>query len=71
VRPTDSRPSYDSYRDGVTDLVEAGEPFGQVEEAIELADLEVDQKAALWLLAFYKADRSEHAQAQLAGVSHD
>jgi hypothetical protein len=49
--------SYSTYRDGVTSLVEAGEPFGEVEEAIEDTDLAQDQKAALWLLAFTAEDR--------------
>jgi hypothetical protein len=74
VCPTHYKPSYDTYRDGVTDLVEAGEPFSEVEEAIELADLEVDQKSALWLLAFSKRDRSEQergARVPLVGIAED
>ena len=69
--PTHMKPSYDAYRDGVTDLIEAGEPFGEVEEAIEHADLELDQKSALWLMAFSKRDRSEQTRGALAGVSSD
>ena len=72
--PTHMKPSYDSYRDGVTDLIEAGQSFGEVEEAIEHADLELDQKSALWLMAFSKRERSEHeqvARAELAGVSDE
>ena len=50
---TYERPAFGSYRDAVTELMEAGEPFGEVEEAIDLAgDLNEDAKAALWLLAF-------------------
>ena len=50
---TYARPAFVSYRDAVTELVEAGEPFGEVEEAIDgVADLDEDEKAALWLLAF-------------------
>jgi hypothetical protein len=50
---TYARPAMASYRDAVTELLEAGEPFGEVEEAIdEVADLSEDEKAALWLLAF-------------------
>jgi hypothetical protein len=66
--------SYDSYRDGVAHLVDAGEPFGEVEEAIEHAELAQDQKAALWLLAFSKRDRSVEGRderATLVGVSYD
>jgi hypothetical protein len=69
--PTRMKPSYDSYRDGVTDLIEAGEPFGEVEEAIEHADLELDQKSALWLMAFSKRDRSEQVDGAVAGASSD
>ena len=45
------------YRDAVTGLMETGEPFGQVEDAIDaVTDLTLDQKAALWLLAFSLRD---------------
>jgi hypothetical protein len=41
------------YEGEVTELMEAGEPFGAVEEAIDqLANLTENAKAALWLLAF-------------------
>jgi hypothetical protein len=56
VSATRSKASYRAYRDGVTDLVEAGEPFGEVEEAIERTELDRDQKDALWLLAFSERD---------------
>jgi hypothetical protein len=50
---TYSRPALDSYRDEVTELINGGEPFGVVEDAIdEVVDLNQDQKAALWLFAF-------------------
>ena len=50
---TYTQPLLASHRDTVTELMEAGEPFGEVEEAIDLAgDLNEDAKAALWLLAF-------------------
>jgi hypothetical protein len=54
---THSKGSYSTYRDGVATLIEAGEPFGDVEEAIEHTDLEQDEKAALWLFAFSSKDR--------------
>lgn len=61
-----------SYRDAVTELVRAGEPFGDVEDAIdEVDDLSMDQKAALWLFAFSLRDRHEQqreARAHLAAV---
>ena len=67
-----TRPALAIYRDAVTELVRAGEPFGQVERAIdEVADLTMDQKAALWLFAFSLRDRGEQprqAQAYLAAL---
>ena len=47
------------YRDEVTDRMEAGQPFDEVENVIELADVTEDQKAALWLLAFAMRDKRE------------
>ena len=47
------------YRDEVTDRMEAGQPFDEVENVIELADVTEDQKAALWLLAFAMRDARE------------
>ena len=57
MRTTEPKGSYSTYRDGVVTLMEAGEPFGEVEEAIERTDLEQDEKAALWLFAFSSRDR--------------
>jgi hypothetical protein len=74
MRPVEPGLSYDSYRDGVSHLLDAGEPFGEVEEAIEHADLAQDQKAALWLFAFSKRDRNEQGRddpAHVAAVSYD
>jgi hypothetical protein len=49
-----------SYRDAVTELFKAGEPFGDIEVAIdEVADLSKDEKAALWLFAFSLRDQSD------------
>jgi hypothetical protein len=49
-----------------------GEPFGDVEDAIDdVADLTTDQKAALWLFAFSLRDPSQQqldARAHLASV---
>jgi hypothetical protein len=60
------------YRDTVTELIRAGEPFDDVEEAIdEVVDLTMDQKAALWLFAFSLRDRDEQqrdARAHLAAL---
>jgi len=59
-----------SYRDAVTELFEAGEPFSDIEVAIdEVADLSMDEKATLWLFAFSLRDRDEQqrdARAHLA-----
>ena len=72
MRGTHPRPALASYRDAVTELIKAGEPFGEVEEAIDqVADLTQDENAALWLVAFSLRDLSEQqsdAQAHLAAV---
>jgi hypothetical protein len=47
-------PTFVNYRDAVTDLVDSGEPFGDVEDVIEESNLKEDTKAALWLLAFFE-----------------
>ena len=52
------------YRDEVTGLVRAGEPFGEIEDAIDVAPLSLDEKAALWLFAF-SLDQQRDARAQL------
>jgi hypothetical protein len=61
-----------SYRDAVQDLMETGEQFGDVEDAIDaVAWLTADQKAALWLFAFSLRDQEEQqleARAYLAAV---
>jgi hypothetical protein len=61
-----------SHVDSVSQRITAGEPFGAVEDAIdELADLTLDQKAALWLLAFSLRDQSQQqvdARAHLTAV---
>jgi O-succinylbenzoate synthase len=55
-----ARPTLVGYRDEVTALMEAGESFGVVEDAIdESAGLTQDAKAALWLFAFAMRDRAE------------
>ena len=69
---TDAGAAVASYRDSVTELMEAGEPFGYVEDAInDVADLTDEAKAALWLLAFSMRDAGEQvrvARAHLASV---
>ena len=60
------------YRDAITELVKAGQPFRDIEEAIEdAADLAMDEKAALWLFAFSlrdRADQQRDARAHLAAL---
>jgi hypothetical protein len=52
-----------SYRDRITALMEAGEPFGTVEDAIGAsAELTEDSKAALWLFAFSMREPGEQRQ---------
>ena len=70
---TQRRPALVSYRDTITALMEAGEPFGSVEVAIdESVDLTEDAKAALWLLAFSMrdpADQLHDARAHLNALA--
>jgi hypothetical protein len=55
-----SRAPLSSYRDAVTELLDAGERFGDVEDAIEdVGGLSQDEKAALWLFAFSLRDPAE------------
>ena len=70
---TQQSPPLVSYRDAVTELIETGECFSDVEDAIdEIACLSLDQKAALWLFAFSLRDQAEqqvYARAHLAAVA--
>ena len=60
MRPAHARPALAGFRDKVTELTEAGVPFGDVEDAIDAQSaLTEDQRAALWLFAFSLRDRSE------------
>ena len=67
-----SRAPLTSYRDAVTDLLHAGEKFGDVEDAIDdVAELTQDEKAALWLFAFSLRDPAEQqfdARAHIAAL---
>jgi hypothetical protein len=55
-----SRAPLTSYRDAVTELIDDGEKFGDVEDAIDdVAELTQDEKAALWLFAFSLRDPAE------------
>jgi hypothetical protein len=51
-------------RDAVTELMKRGEPFDDVEEAIDSIDtLAGDEKDALWLLAFLLREHPERTLA--------
>jgi hypothetical protein len=64
MEATYAEPALARYRDSVTELMEAGEPFGAVEDAIDKApDLTDDAKAALWLLAFSLQKPAEQVRA--------
>ena len=69
---TRSRPTLATYGETVAALIRGGEPFGDVEDAIHaVADLTLQQKAALWLFAFSLRDPTEQqldARAHLAAV---
>ena len=72
MRGTHGNPALPRHRDTVAELMEGGEPFGDVEDAIDaLADVTQDQKAALWLFAFSLRDPVEQrldARAHLYSV---
>jgi hypothetical protein len=53
MRGTHQARALATYRHAVAGRIRGGEPFGDVEDAIdEAADLTQDEKAALWLYAF-------------------
>jgi hypothetical protein len=60
------------HRDTVAASIREGQPFGDVEDAIDdLTDVSMDQKAALWLFGFSLRDPAVQqldAQAHLAAV---
>jgi hypothetical protein len=72
MRATHPRRTLANYRDAVAAQIEAGEPFGDVEESIDdIAHLTMDEKAALWLFAFSlrdPADQQLDARAHLASL---
>ena len=67
-----SRAPLTKYRDAVTELLDSGEKFGDVEDAIDdVAELTQDEKAALWLFAFSLRDQAEQqldARAHIAAL---
>jgi hypothetical protein len=57
---TQLRSTLAAHRVAVTEQIQSGRPFGEVEDAIDaLEELTPEQKAALWLVAFSLRDRSE------------
>jgi hypothetical protein len=73
MRDTHAVPTLASYRDEVTELMNEGYAFGDVEDAIdERADLTPEAKAALWLLAFSMrapGDQLRDARAHVAALA--
>jgi hypothetical protein len=69
---THGRPVLASYRDTVAEQMSAGETFGEVEDSIDqLAEVTLDEKAALWLFAFSlrnPAEQQLEARAHLASL---
>ena len=60
MRGGQARPALASYRDAVTELIRAGEPFAEIEQAIaELTDLTTDERDVLWLYAFTLREHRE------------
>ena len=67
---TYAEPVLASYEREVAELMEAGEAFGGVEDAIEqVADLTENAKAALWLLAFSLREPGEQVRAARAHIA--
>jgi len=67
---TYAEPALARYRDLVTELMGAGEPFGAVEDAIDAnGSLSEEAKAALWLLAFSLQKPGQHEPAARANLT--
>ena len=64
---SDSPPGLAAYREAVSELLTAGQPFGQIEDSIDRTDdLSADEKAALWLFAFSLRDARDRQRAARA-----
>lgn len=57
------------YQNQVEGMIDAGERFGVVEDTINAATLEEDQKAALWLLAWSSRDSLAQRRDALAALA--
>lgn len=67
---TDASPSLDLHRQVVETMMDAEEPFGEVESFIdEAVALDHDEKAALWLLAWSSRERPVQRREALALLS--
>ena len=66
----DGSPSLDLHRQVVETMMDAEEPFAEVESFIdEAVALDPDQKAALWLLAWSSRERPVQRREALALLS--
>jgi hypothetical protein len=61
--------SLGDYQDRIEGMIDAGERFGIVEDTINAAALEEDQKAALWLLAWSSRDSWAQRRDALAALA--
>jgi hypothetical protein len=72
VSEAHAEPALARYRNSITELMDAGRPFGVIEDLINRgAELTEDSKAALWLFAFSRRDRADQMRvvhAHLASV---
>ena len=68
-----TRPTFGYHQDVVTGMMDAREPFGEVETFIdEAAALDQDEKAVLWLLAWSSRDgwvQRREAMAMLSALA--
>ena len=68
-----TRPTFGYHQDVVTGMMNAREPFGEVETFIdEAAALDQDEKAVLWLLAWSSRDgwvQRREAMAMLSALA--
>jgi hypothetical protein len=63
-------PTLGYHQDVVQGMIDAGEPFGGVETFInEASELDQDEKAALWLLAWSSRDTWVQRREALAMLS--
>jgi hypothetical protein len=58
-------PSFDLYRDQVEDMIDAGEAFPSVADAIGKTEFSHDDKSALWLIAWVTADMQHRGRDKL------